>query len=321
MKAAVLTNFGDPLEIWDIDWEPLRFGQVKVKMISSGICGAQLQEINGEKGNHLPRLMGHEGCGIVTDVGLGVKTVLPGDKVVLHWRKGAGIESENPEWNHLEGRNTSGLCTVFSDETVVSENRVTKVPMNIDSNLCTLLGCSLSTALGVLENDARLKIGESILIIGFGGLGSALYHCLPFFHPGRFTVVDRARKGSVPHSFFAPDWEDSLKEKFDVVVDTTGDHNAIETGVRFLNPSGRFIMVGQPKNPFMIRGGRTLFDGDGFSLKATQGGGFQPEKDIPRYITLPDMNGIITHFFTLSDINEGLDLVRKGQAGRVIINL
>jgi S-(hydroxymethyl)glutathione dehydrogenase/alcohol dehydrogenase len=142
-KTAVLTNYGDPLELWDIEWEPLVYGQVRLRVFSSGICGAQLQEIAGFKGNHLPRLLGHEGAGEVLEIGPGVKTLKVGDKACIHWRPGAGIESVNPEWNCDHGRYSAGLCTTFSEETVVSENRCTAIPWDTSIDLAVLLGCSV----------------------------------------------------------------------------------------------------------------------------------------------------------------------------------
>jgi S-(hydroxymethyl)glutathione dehydrogenase / alcohol dehydrogenase len=324
-KAAVLTNYDSPLELWEIDWEPLSFGQVRIQMLAAGICGAQLQEIRGEKGNHLPRLMGHEGCGIVREIGPGVKTVRVDDKVVLHWRKGDGIESENPQWRYRDAQATAGLVTVFSQHTVVSENRCTMVPRTTPVALCALLGCSLSTALGVLENDAKLKIGEEILIIGCGGLGSALMTTAPLFHPSRIIGVDREPKALTfngHYGFTFGQWEKQIHSTFDVVIDTTGDSCALEAAVERLNPSGRLIMVGQPRGGFTVKGGRKLFDGDGFSVKATQGGGFRPAMDIPRYITLGrDFSEIVTHRFPLEGINDAIEVVKKGGAGRVLIEM
>lgn len=105
MKAAVLEEINHPLVLKNVEISPLRVGQVLVKVIVSGICGSQLHEINGNKGNSkfLPHLMGHEGCGIVQEVGAGVKNVKPGDKVVMHWRPGLGIESEFPTYS-LKGK-------------------------------------------------------------------------------------------------------------------------------------------------------------------------------------------------------------------------
>src|SRR5215469_18984093 len=98
MKAAILEKIGHPLVISDVESPAPMHGQVLVKMLCSGICGSQLQEIDGEKGRpeHLPHLLGHEGCGMVERVGYGVRTVSNGDKVVLHWRKGEGCEAQVP---------------------------------------------------------------------------------------------------------------------------------------------------------------------------------------------------------------------------------
>ena len=88
MKAAVLEKIDAPLAVRDVELTELKIGQVLVKVLVSGLCGAQLHEIRGHKGNgkFLPHLMGHEGCGIVKEVGPGVTTVKEGDKVVMHWR-------------------------------------------------------------------------------------------------------------------------------------------------------------------------------------------------------------------------------------------
>src|SRR5689334_3705009 len=106
MKSAVLAAYHAPLALCDVELTPLQWGQVQVRVQASGICGAQLQEIRGEKirpaaqieggKSDLPHLLGHEGCGIVEKIGVGVTRVKPGDKVVLHWRKAAGIDSPFP---------------------------------------------------------------------------------------------------------------------------------------------------------------------------------------------------------------------------------
>lgn len=331
-KAAVLTQYNQPLELWDIEWAPLKYGQVRVKMISSGICGAQLQEIRGDKGNHLPRLIGHEGVATVLEIGEGVTTVAVGDQCILHWRKGDGIESASPEWMHVFDPmeavhvipRTAGQITTFSEETVVSENRVTKAYGDLD--LCCLLGCSLSTALGTLEQEAKLKMGESLLIIGAGGLGSSLYYASQYFNPSRVTICDKHQKHLTHFKNSDVLWGDwagllGLYSTYDVVIDTTGDCGALEAAVERLNPSGRLIMVGQPRGAFTVKGGHRLFSGEGITIKATQGGGFQPQFDIPRYLAANlDVSGIITHRISLSEINEGIELVKRGEAGRVIIN-
>src|SRR5580693_6080296 len=99
MKAAVLVAQRAPLEVAELDLpDQLSFGQVLVKVHYSGICGAQINEIEGAKGpdKYLPHLLGHEGSGTVLDIGPGVRSVKKGDRVVMHWRPSAGLQSETP---------------------------------------------------------------------------------------------------------------------------------------------------------------------------------------------------------------------------------
>ena len=124
MKAAILEQIDAPLSVREVELTELKFGQVLVKVLVSGLCGAQLHEIKGHKGNakFLPHLMGHEGCGIVEEIGLGVTTVEPGDKVVMHWRPGSGIESPFPNYI-LDGKTiSSGKVTTLNEYSIVSEN-------------------------------------------------------------------------------------------------------------------------------------------------------------------------------------------------------
>ena len=140
MKAAILEQIDAPLVIRDVELTELKVGQVLVKVLVSGLCGAQLHEIRGHKGNakFLPHLMGHEGCGIVDKIGPGVTTVNLGDKVVMHWRPGSGIEAPFPSYV-LDGKSmSSGKCTTLSEYSIVSENRLTTVPQDTPEYLCAI---------------------------------------------------------------------------------------------------------------------------------------------------------------------------------------
>ena len=102
MKSAILVESKKPLIITDIDLpKSLNYGQVLVKVCYSGICGAQINEIDAVKGpdKYLPHLLGHEGSGIVEKTGEGVTTVKKGDHVVLHWRKSQGLQSQTPKYS------------------------------------------------------------------------------------------------------------------------------------------------------------------------------------------------------------------------------
>lgn len=343
-RAAILEKANAPLVVDEITtceqhglWygEHLLSGQVFVKVSVSGICGAQLQEIRGEKGNvdHMPHLLGHEGCGIVVRTGHGVTRVKPGDKVVMHWRAGAGIEADFPKYKRGDDFVGGGRVTTLSEYAICSENRLTPVPADTPDDLCALLGCGLSTALGTIESEAKVKFGESVLIVGAGGLGANLIRCACMAHAHPIDVADvleskRKTVKALGATRYFNSAENELKDagKYDVIIDTSGA--GMETALPHLAPSGRFVMVGQPKPGATVKMtcAAHMFEGEGKTIKATQGGGFNPSRDIPRYVSLwraglLDTSGIITKRMPLAKINDALDLVRAGQASRILIDM
>ena len=179
LKAAVLVELNSPLEILELESNDLEVGQVLVKIKMSGICGAQLLEIKGYKNNEkfLPHLMGHEGFGVVISVGAGILDLKPGDSVVMHWRKSRGIEAIFPVYNWGNSEIGGGKVTTLSSYSVVSHNRLTKVPSDTNPVLGALMGCALTTSFGLLENNAKLRLGESVAVIGCGGLGLTTIQC------------------------------------------------------------------------------------------------------------------------------------------------
>ena len=166
--AAILVQQNNPLEIGLIEFpESLEIGQVLVKLHFSGICGSQIGEIKGVKGPdpYLPHLMGHEGCATVLEIGQGVKTVKPGDLVVLHWKKGNGIESIPPRYKYQDSNLNAGWITTFNEYAVISENRCTTIPKETNKKTASLFGCAITTGFGTIENIAKLKMGESVVIL------------------------------------------------------------------------------------------------------------------------------------------------------------
>jgi S-(hydroxymethyl)glutathione dehydrogenase/alcohol dehydrogenase len=328
MRAAVLTQLNAPLQLLDVEPVlPLTVGQVLVKVLVAGICGAQLQEIRGEKGGPLPHLMGHEGFGQVLETGPGVTRVRPGDHVVMHWRPAQGINSDFPRYRSADGSTfTSGLVTTWAERTICSENRLTPVPAGTDPHLATMLGCSLSTALATVETECP-RFGESILVIGAGGLGLALLAALGLVTPGRLTCCDvhdtKRRRVEIAGAEFAHGIA-AVSGRYDLVLDTAGHPATMETALEHLAPSGRYVMIGQPppKAPVCIRAARHLFEGEGKTIKATQGGGFRPDEHIPRFLRAADelfCHGLVTHVYPLDEINAALAQISAGEAGRIMI--
>ena len=343
MKAAILTELNKPLVIADIALpQQLSYGQVRVKISYSGICGAQLNEIQGAKGpdKFLPHLLGHEGSGIVVDIGPGVKTVKKDDHVVLHWRPSNGIQSESPAYDWQGRKVNAGWVTTFNEEAIISENRLTPIPKDFDLRLAPLFGCAVTTAMGVINNDAHLKIGQSVVVFGVGGVGLNIIQAAAMVSANPIMAIDlfdekleMARKFGATHGLNSKktpdvaDWIKNIvgKNGADVVIDTTGNARVIELAYELTHPDGKTILVGVPRK------------GDNISiyslplhfkkvLKGSHGGSSEPHLDIPRYVALYQsgkmtLDGLITDEFSLDQINVALDKVRSGQTGRVIIKM
>ena len=341
-KAAILVELNKPLLIDHIDLpSSLSYGQVRVKVCYSGICGAQINEIEGAKGpdKFLPHLLGHEGSGIVEEVGPGVKRLSKGDHVVLHWRPSDGIQSETPQYKWKGKTVNAGWVTTFNDRAIVSENRLTVIPKDFDLKLAPLFGCAITTAMGVINNDAQLKIGQNIVVIGVGGVGLNIVQAASMISASDIIAVDiydskleMAKKFGATHIINTKkaDLSEPVKKIVgakgaDVVVDTTGIARVIEQAYELTHPDGKTILVGVPRK------------GDNISiyslplhfkkiLKGSHGGSSQPHLEIPRYIKLYKqgklkLDDLYTHEFSLDEVNNAIDSLRQGKVARCLIDM
>jgi S-(hydroxymethyl)glutathione dehydrogenase / alcohol dehydrogenase len=341
MKAAILVEQNKPLVVDDVPLPRLAAGQVLVRVHASGICGKQIDEVTGKRGDdpYLPHLLGHEGAGVVEDVGPGVRKVKPGDHVVLHWMKASGTDSAPPRYSWRGRELSAGWVTTFSDQTIVSENRVTVIPDDFDLHVAPLLGCAVTTGLGIVFNNAQLKPGQSIAVFGVGGVGlnviqgAALANAYPLIAIDLFdNKLDQARAFGATHVVNArtQDVGEILKELsrgvgLDATVDTTGDPGVIQTAYGATSNKGRTILAGVPHHTaritidsFPLHFGRRIF--------GSHGGETVPDQDIGRYIQLYKLgklklNELITHRLPLDDVNQAIDTVRRGEAGRCLLNM
>jgi S-(hydroxymethyl)glutathione dehydrogenase/alcohol dehydrogenase len=343
MKAAILVETNKPLVVANIHApRDLAFGQVRVRVHYSGICGAQINEIEAAKGpdKFLPHLLGHEGSATVLDVGAGVRTVTTGDKVVLHWRPSDGLQSDPPIYTWNGARVNAGWVTTFNEEAIVSENRVTRIPDDLDLRIAPLFGCAVTTAMGVINRDAAVQIGQSVVVFGVGGVGVNIVQSAAMVSANPIVAVDVvdsklewARRFGATDAFNSasmPDLAQKIREIVgpqgaDVVVDTTGRARVIETAYELTHPDGKTILVGVPRK------------GDNISiyslplhfkkvLTGSHGGSAEPHVDIPRYVRLLKagkltLDGLVTHEFPLDDVNEAIATVRRGEAGRVLLKM
>lgn len=338
-RAAMLVEQRSPLVVDVIELPSLDVGQVLVKVACSGICGQQVDEISGKRGpdRFLPHLLGHEGAGVVVEVGQGVRKVRPGDHVVLHWMKGSGIDATPPTC-FLHGRSiNAGGVTTFSDYTVVSENRVTAIPNTVGFEAACLLGCAVTTGLGIVFNEAAIRPGQSIVVFGAGGVGLNVVQGAALVNAYPIVAVDRVEQKlgqavafGATHTISATrgDLKTFLMDLTagrgcEVAVDTTGNAAVFQTAYEVTSRSGKTVMAGvhdclQPItiDPYALHFGRQML--------GSHGGASQPDVDIPRYIQLYQLGKLkldeqITHRYRLDDVNEALETVRRGAAGRCVM--
>jgi Zn-dependent alcohol dehydrogenase len=341
--AAILQNSNAELILDEISLpEQLFHGQVLVELISSGICGAQINEIDAVKGpdRFLPHLLGHEGYAKVLEIGGGVSTVASGDYVVMHWRPGSGIEAK-PAKYEWRGKNlNSGWVTTFNRHSVVSENRITKIePGILQKEIIPLMGCALTTALGVLEKEAKANFRDILLILGAGGVGLTLVKVAKFLGVSNIVIVDtdkskiiKAKEIGATNGVVFQNKEQVLAELKQlypyslpsIAIDTSGQPSAIEICYEASAANARVVLVGVPKLGSNVNI-YTLPLHFGKSIMGSKGGGSNPDVDIPILIDLIltkklDFSDFPTSTYGFNDVNQAIRDLRSGLVGRVIVD-
>lgn len=339
-RAAILERSREPLVVDEIDLPAeLDVGQVLVAVRYTTICGAQLNEIAAAKGpdKFLPHLLGHEATAEVLEIGPGVTHVAPGAQVVLHWRPSQGIQCRPPAYRWRGKPLNAGWVTTFNEHAVVSENRITRLPPALDPRIAPLFGCAVTTAAGVVGNDAHVRVGESVVVFGVGGVG---LNVVQFAHlAGAFPIVavdivpgklEWATQRGATHAIDGADAhaDDAIREIVgmagaDKVIETTGSARVIERAYELTHAAGRCVLVGVPSEKATIS---TLPLHFTKVLTGSHGGEAVPHVDIPRLARLVEagrlsLEGVVTDEFSLEDINDGIERVRGGDAGRVLIDL
>ena len=338
--AAILERPNTPLTVTEIEVPEPGVGQVLVRILHSGICGKQIDEITGKRPDpFLPHLLGHEAAGTVEAVGPGVRKVRAGDRVVLHWVKGSGIDSETPRFVRDGTEINAGFVTTFSRHTVVSENRVTPIPDSVPSDVAALLGCAVTTGFGIITNNANVKPGQSVAVFGAGGIGvnviqaAALVNAYPIIAIDIHTEkLDLAKRFGATHVIDSSGTDPvaAIRELTDgngadASVDTVGAVPVRMAAYESASNTGTVVFAGVP-------GGEDRITIDSFPLHfgrrviGSHGGDTIPDVDIPRYARLYELGRLkideqISHRFPLAKINEAIEVVRSGAAIRVVLEM
>src|ERR1700728_792811 len=269
-KAAILAQSRQPLVVDDIAFpDALGVGQVLVKVLYTTICGAQINEIEAAKGpdRSLPHLLGHEASARVIETGPGVTTVQPNDTVVLHWRQSQGIQCQPPSYQWRGAKLNAGWVTTFNEYAVISENRLTVIGSDYDLKLAPLLGCAVTTAAGVINKDAKVKIGESVVVFCVGGVGLQVVQFAELDAANPIVAVDlvesklqMAKARGATHCLDASkiaDMDAEIRKIVgaqgpDKVIETTGVKSVIELAYNLTHADGTCVLVGVPNEKVTI---------------------------------------------------------------------
>lgn len=210
VRAAVLSAPGESLRVAELDLPEPGPGQVRVRIAATGVCHSDLSLARGTLRQAMPVVLGHESAGTVVSVGEGVTSTAPGARVVLCWAPPDGTcwyclqgepwlcetssSAASAPYATVDGQDVyPGLSTGgFAEETVVSERAVIPVPDEVPLEHAALVGCAVMTGVGAVLNTAKVRAGQSVLVVGLGGVGLSVVQGARLAGAGSVIVVDRS---------------------------------------------------------------------------------------------------------------------------------
>ena len=257
-RAAVAFKAGEPLQIVEIDVAPPKKGEVLVKITHTGVCHTDAFTLSGDDPEGVfPAVLGHEGAGIVVEVGEGVTSVQPGDHVIplytaecgeclfcksgktnlcvaVRATQGKGLMPDGTTRFSYQGQPIYHYmgCSTFSEYTVVAEVSLAKINPNANPEHVCLLGCGVTTGLGAVKHTAKVQAGDSVAVFGLGGIGLAVLQGAKLAGAGRIIAIDtNPSKFELARTFGAADCinpKDHQRPIQEVIVEMTGwgvDHS------------------------------------------------------------------------------------------------
>ena len=369
-KAAILHQMklgrpytdSNPLKIEKLTLDSPGFNEVVVKIKAAGICHSDLSVIDGNRPRPLPMALGHEAAGVVVALGEGVNKLAIGDHVVFAFLPSCGscsychsgraalcepgaeangkgtllggykrIHNQGDYYHHHLG--VSG----FAEFSVASVDSLVKIDQEIPFEIAAFFGCAVMTGVGAVVNTAQLKFGESILIVGLGGVGLSAILGAKAAGASNIIAADlNSQKRAIGKELGAHFTIDSSKKNasqflkdlsgggVDVAVEFAGAIPALEFAFNATKRGGRTVTAALPHPDAKLEISPVTLVGQEKTLKGSYLGSCIPSRDIPAYIELYktgrlDVEKLISHRMKLEDINDGFERLAKGDALRQII--
>ncbi len=285
MRAVVFTSPDQPVEVLEVDIAPPGPGEVKVQIAGAGVCHSDLHLQRGDWSHPLPVVMGHEGSGVVVEVGAGVTNLDEGDHVVISWVAPCGVcrhclagreaRCELAATVVLPGGvlfdGTSRLSrngqkvhhylstSSFAEYAIVPASGAIKIRKDAPLDVVALVGCAVATGVGAVNNTAKVEAGSTVVVIGCGGVGLSVVQGARLAGASRIVAVDlRTEKAQVAMTMGATDVVDAsahnaieavrdlVPDGIDYAFDAIGHTSTTEQAIAMLGLGGAAVIVGLP---------------------------------------------------------------------------
>lgn len=356
VRAAVCRAFGEPLTIEELHLAGPVGSQVQVRVVASAVCHSDIHFFDGAWGGRLPSVWGHEASGIVEALGPEVDDLAVGDHVVVTLIRScgscrnceagvtvacteAGPAAKTP-LSDADGNPVGhGLGTAaFAERLVADRSQVVAIDGAIPAGPAALLACGVITGVGAVRNTAQVAAGSSVVVIGTGGVGLNAVQGARLAGADPIIAVDLSDdKLAAARDFGATDLVNptagDLREQIktategrmaDHVLVTVGAKAAIDGAAELLAPNGSVVIVGMPESGVTTTIDPVTLAAANQRILGSKMGGSVIERDIPdlvkRYLDGSlHLDELITKTYTLDDINEAIEAVKRGDAVRNVI--
>lgn len=356
MKAAVCYEYGKPLVIEELEIASPEAGEVKVKMTAAAICHSDVHIIGGDWGTPLPLVPGHEGAGVVVEVGADVERVKVGDPVVVSLLRECGacpacnanaphlcngrfpIDANGRLRNQNGDRIAAGLNTgAFAEYAVVSETQLVPYTAAMAPETAALLACGVITGVGAVNNSAQVEAGKSVVVIGAGGVGLNSIQGAKLRGANPIIALDlQDAKANIAQDFGATHFVNAgdadVKKQIrrltgggaDYTFVTVGSMAAAQLGYSLTGMHGTLTYVGIPdwKSTVPIPVGLTILTEK--TIAGSFMGSTNLKNDVPTLIEQYEqgqlkLEELITNRYRLDQINEAIAETRSGTVLRNVI--